>query len=474
MVQIKFGTSGWRGIIADEFTFNNLKAVSQAIAEYVRQSGEDKEGIIVGYDCRFMGKTFAGVAASVLAANGIKALVSDMDVPTPTISWAIINGKADGAINITASHNPPEYTGVKYSSKWGGPALPDTTGWIGKRATEIVGTGEVRYLSEAEARKKGLWIDVNLARNYLDGLAKKIDFSVIQKRGGMVVYDPLFSTGRGYLDRILVEHGIAVTMIHDNTDPLFGGKAPDPSESRLEELSTIVRNDTDAVIGLATDGDADRFGIVDKDGQFIEPNYIIALLLDYLVSRKGYKGGAARSVATTHLIDAVARYHGIECFETPVGFKYIGEYIAGQQIAAGGEESAGFSIMGHVPEKDGIIACLLALEMVCRENKTIRELLDDLYRKVGTFRTRRDNLRLTDTLNDAFAQKIAAGPTSFAGISIVETITIDGTKYVLADGSWILFRKSGTEPVVRIYGEAADDGKLERLMKSGIDFITTT
>jgi phosphoglucomutase len=274
MAQIKFGTSGWRGIIADDFTFNNLRAVSQAIAEYVIRVDEGRYGMIVGHDSRFMGDAFAREAAAVLAGNGVKALVSDNEVPTPTISWAIINGKAGGAINITASHNPAHYSGVKYSSKWGGPALPDATEWIANRANEIVTAGTVRLVSEAEARGAGLWEDVNLAEDYLAGLKKKIDLSLIKQSGAGAAYDPLFSTGRGYLDRILTEHQIPVTVIHDTKDPLFGGGPPDPSEYRLQELSRIVKETSEIIVGLATDGDADRFGILDADGSFVEPNYI--------------------------------------------------------------------------------------------------------------------------------------------------------------------------------------------------------
>lgn len=473
MAQIKFGTSGWRGIIAEDFTIDNLKAVSQAVAEYAIRTGEAKDGMIVGRDGRFMGDVFVRQTASVLAGNGIRVLVSPSQVPTPAISWGIISGAAGGAINITASHNPPYYTGVKYSSKWGGPALPEATEWIGRRANEIVASGGVQTLSEKAARDRGLWEDAALADAYLADLNKKIDFSVIRKAGAAVAYDPLFSAGRGYLDRLLREHAIPVTMLHDAEDPLFGGGAPDPSESRLKELSGIVSADAKIVVGLSTDGDADRFGIIDEDGSFVEPNYIIALLLDYLITHKGYRGGAARSVATTHMIDAVARYHGVDCYETPVGFKYIGEYIAADKIVAGGEESAGFSIFGHVPEKDGIIACLLTLEMVCRQQKTIGRLLEELYERVGTYRTRRENLTLTQELSDAFAAKVAQSPSAFSGTPVVGTVTIDGTKYLLEDGSWLLFRKSGTEPVVRIYGEAATDERLDRLMKSGREFITT-
>jgi phosphoglucomutase len=473
VTRIAFGTSGWRGIIADDFTFANLRAVAQAIADYVKEKGEDKGGIVVGYDCRFLGRTFATQAACVLAANGVRVLVSKRDAPTPAISYAVIRGVGSGAVNITASHNPAEYTGVKYSPKWGGPALPDATGWIEKRANELVASGDVaRAMSEDEARGKGLWADVDLADDYLADLEKKVDFPAIASRGGTVAYDPLYSSGRGYLDRALGEHGIKVVTVHEARDPLFGGSAPDPSEAHLTELSKLVSQGKDVFLGLATDGDADRFGIVDGDGSFIEPNYVIALLLDYLIEDRGYRGGAARTVATTHLIDAVAKYHGVECYETPVGFKYIGQYIAADKIAAGGEESAGFSVFGHVPEKDGIIACLLVLEMVCRRKKTIGELLSALYERVGTFRTKRENLRLTEELDRAYGDRFTSRPSGFAGVPVAREVTIDGHKYILEDGSWILFRKSGTEPVVRIYGEASDDAKLSRLMKSAADFIT--
>lgn len=473
MAPIKFGTSGWRGIIADDFTFGNLRAVSQAIAEYALRSGEGREGMILGRDGRFMGDVFVREAAAVLAGNGVKVLVSSAQAPTPAISWAIITGRAGGAINITASHNPPQYTGVKYSPKWGGPALPEATEWIGRRANEIAAEGAVRRLDEKEARGKGLWEDVDLTESYLAALKKKIDFSLIKKAHVGVAYDPLFSAGRGYLDRILNEYGVPLTVLHNAEDPLFGGGPPDPSEARLSELGRLVKEDDTIVIGLSTDGDADRFGVIDSDGSFIEPNYIIALLLDYLIGRKGYRGGAARSVATTHMIDAVARYHGVECFETPVGFKYIGEFIAADKIVAGGEESAGFSMFGHVPEKDGIIACLLVLEMVCREGKTVRQLLDDLYTRVGVYRTRRENLTLTEDLSSAYSSKIAVRPEVFSGIPVTGTVEIDGMKYLLEDGSWLLFRKSGTEPVVRIYGEASSDDRLDNIMRAARQFITT-
>ncbi len=471
---IKFGTSGWRGVIADDYTVFNVKCVAQAIAEYVIREKQEKEGLIVGYDSRFLGRQFAEYAARVVSANGVKVLVSKEAVPTPTIAFGIVSGKSAGAINITASHNPYDFNGIKYSPKWGGPALPETTRWIEDRANEVVSSGKFKEITEEEAKSKGLWADVDLRPDYLEELNRKIDFGAIKKWGKTVGYDPLFATGSGYLDGALAENGIDVIVIHDEVDPYFGGGGPDPSEDKLNELSLLVKNDNKIGLGLATDGDADRFGILDFDGTFIEPNYIIALLLDYLIRVRKFEGGVARTVATTHLIDAVSRYHGVKCYETPVGFKYIGEYISTGEVVGGGEESAGFSIKGHLPEKDGILACLLTLEMMAVENKSIKELLGELYERVGTFKTRRVNLRLTEALDSAFPEKMKTDPESFAGIKVKDKITIDGTKYILNDGSWILFRKSGTEPVVRIYAEAADDKKLERIIESGREFILGT
>jgi phosphoglucomutase len=382
-----------------------------------------------------------------------------------------VSGKAAGAINITASHNPYDYNGIKYSPKWGGPALPETTKWIEDRANEVVKTGKFKGITEDEARSKGLWADIDLRADYLDELNRKIDFDAIKKWGKKVAYDPIFATGRGYLDRALTANGIDTAVIHDTVDPYFGGGGPDPSGEKLDELSALVKNDAKIGLGLATDGDADRFGVVDSDGTFIEPNYVIALLLDYLIRVRRFEGGVARTVATTHLIDAVSKYHGVKCYETPVGFKYIGEYISNGDVVGGGEESAGFSIKGHLPEKDGILACLLTTEMVAKENRSIKELLEDLYGRVGTYKTRRVNLRLTEALDSAFPEKMKTDPKDFAGMKVREKITIDGTKYVLDDGSWILFRKSGTEPVVRIYAEAENEKKLDKIVESGEKFI---
>ena len=470
MTHIAFGTSGWRGILCEDFTFGNVKVVVQAIADYLTASGEREKGVIIGCDTRFMGQRFAREAARVLAGAGIKSLLCERDAPTPVIAFEILRRKTAGAINFTASHNPPEYNGVKFSPSWGGPALPETTRDIEDRANGMLGKANYRELSLEEAEKAGLLEVIDPRPSYLDALERKVDFDVIRHLG-KVALNPLYGTARGYLDAPLKQRNIPFVMINDHLDPYFGGQPPEPSESHIPDFIALVKDDPEIRLGLATDGDADRFGILDSDGSYIEPNYIIALLLDYLIRVRKLEGGVARSVATSHLIDAVAAKHGVPVYETPVGFKYIGELISQDKIVIGGEESAGLTIKGHVPEKDGILACFLVAEMVAREGKTVRELLERLYAQVGRFVTRRDNLKLSPELEIAYKEKINAVPVEVAGAKVKEVIRIDGTKLLLEDGSWMLFRKSGTEPVVRLYGEAGNDARLAEVMAAGRRFI---
>lgn len=470
MSRITFGTSGWRGILCEDFIFDNVKVVTQAIADHINEQGGKDKGIIVAFDSRFMGERFAREAAEVLAGAGIKAYLCERDTPTPVVSFDILRRGAAGAINFTASHNPPEYNGLKFSPAWGGPALPETTRDIERRANEMLGEVCYKELELEDARRQGLVEMVDPREEYLQDLERKIDFEAIAGLGTLAV-NPLYGTARGYLDEPLHRHGIPFRIINDRRDPYFGGHPPEPSEKNIQDFIALVKGDPSIRLGIATDGDADRFGIVDADGSYIEPNYIIALLLDYLVRVRGMKGGVARSVATSHLVDAVAKRHGIELYETPVGFKYIGELISQDKIIIGGEESAGLSIRGHVPEKDGILACFLVAEMVAREGLPVKALLERLYSQVGRYVTRRENITLSPDLEESFSGKVSATPASLAGVDVAERVTIDGTKFVLADGSWLLFRKSGTEPVVRLYGEAGSDERLAALMAAGRKFI---
>lgn len=470
MSHISFGTSGWRGILCEDFTFDNIKTVTQAIADHLRAAGEADKGVVVGCDTRFMGTRFAEEAAEVLAGAGIKAFLCGRDVPTPVISFEILRRGAAGGINFTASHNPPEYNGIKFSPAWGGPALPATTKDIEQRANQML--GEICYseLSLDTAKQQGLVEVIDPRPAYLSALEQRVDFDAMKGIGKLGV-NPLYGTARGYLEQPLKARSIPYSIINDHLDPYFGGQPPEPSEAHIPDFISLVKNDPAIRLGLATDGDADRFGILDADGSYIEPNYIIALLLDYLVRVRKLSGGVARSVATSHFVDAVAKKHDVPVFETPVGFKYIGELISQDKIVIGGEESAGLTIKGHVPEKDGILACFLVAEMVAREGRTVRELLERLYGEVGRFVTCRDNIKLSPEVEMAYAAKIAAVPAEIAGSRVREVVTIDGVKLLLEDGTWLLFRKSGTEPVVRLYGEAGSDARLTEIMAAGRNFI---
>lgn len=470
MAQIAFGTSGWRGILCDDFTFANVRAVVQAIADHLKESGQAKGGVVIGSDSRFMGGRFTEEAARTLAAAEIKSFLCNRDLPTPVISYEILRRKAGGGINFTASHNPPEYNGIKFSPSWGGPALPETTKDIEQRANNLLGKVGAPELTLESAIEKGLVEVIDPRETYLAELETKIDFAAIKKIGKLAL-NPMYGTARGYLDAPLQKFGVPFCIINDHLDPYFGGQPPEPSEAHIPDFISLVKGDPEIKLGIATDGDADRFGIIDADGSYIEPNYIIALLLDYLIKERKIEGGVARSVATSHFVDAVAKKHGVPLYETPVGFKYIGELITQDKIVIGGEESAGLSIKGHVPEKDGLLACFLVAEMVAKEGKTVRELIERLYAEVGRFITRRDNLRLSAALEAAYPQKVASVPTEIAGSKIKDVITVDGVKLILEDGAWMLFRKSGTEPVVRLYGEAATEKRLAEVMAAGRQFI---
>ncbi len=469
--KIKFGTSGWRGVIADDFTMSRVRVVTQAIADHISSQGLNEKGIVIGYDTRFLSERFAEEAAKVLAANGIHSYLANRDVPTPAVSFEIIRRKAAGGFNFTASHNPPHYNGLKFSPAWGGPALPETTKDIETRANALLEKNSIAVLSLADAKDKKLVEEIDLRKAYLDDLKKKIDMETIKKAKLKVAVDVLFGTGRDYLDSMLKDAGCAVTIIHGNRDALFGGNSPEPSEANLAELSRVMQQGK-FDIGLAVDGDADRFGVLDVDGSYINPNQVLALVLDYLCRTREWKGGAARSIATSHLVDAVAKKHGIEVYETGVGFKFIGDLLVQGKIIFGGEESAGMTIKDHVPEKDGILACLLVAEMVAKEKKSIRDMLKKLYKEVGTILNERVNIHLTEANRKAVGDRLSQPLNELGGLRVKgKKTTADGTKYMLEDDSWVLMRASGTEPVVRIYVESSSSEKIAMLIEEGKKFI---
>ncbi|MEE8205146.1 MAG: phosphoglucomutase/phosphomannomutase family protein [Dehalococcoidales bacterium] len=468
---IRFGTSGWRAILADEFTLDNVKLVTAAIARYVLTTEGATRGVVVGRDTRFMGESFCRTMAQVLAGQGVKTYLCDAPVPTPVLSFEILRRAAAGGLNVTASHNPPEYNGIKFSPGWGGPAMPSTTRKIEKLISELGRGDDIQELSLAEANRAGLCQLTSPRQAYLESLADKIDIPALAKGGLRVIVDHMHGTSSSYLDRFLKRAGVSLKRLHINSDPYFGHGRPDPAEENLARLISSLRRDPSLDLGLATDGDADRFGVVDKGGVYLEANLVSALLVDYLARTRGLKGTVARSVASTHLLDAVAQSHGLRVLETPVGFKYIGQLLARGKIVAGCEESAGFSMKGHVPEKDGILTCVLIAEMVAREGRTLRQLRDRLFKRVGALFTRRRDISIGAQAKKGLRRRLISPPLRIGGKKLKDVVRLDGTKLVLEDNCWILFRESGTEPLVRIYGEARSERELNLLMEQGAELV---
>jgi phosphoglucomutase len=462
---IKFGTSGWRAIIADEFTFANVRLVSEAIARYAT-ARSPAPVLFVGYDTRFASERFARQVAEVLSSSRIGVRLSSEALPTPAVSFAIRSGHLAGGVNITASHNPGEYNGIKFSGADGAPALPEVTGEIERTIASLEQSG----WEWTAPHDPALIESVSIRDAYLKDLGTKVDLEAIRRSEIRVGYDALHGVGAGYLDHILRELGLNPFLLNTDRDVLFGGRHPEPDEANLRQLKHAVIHDK-LTLGLGTDGDADRFGILDSDGEYFHPNEVIALLLDYLVETRGWTGAVARTVATTHLIDRVARLHGLEVLETPVGFKYIGQYIDEDRIVLGGEESAGLAIRGHLPEKDGILACLLVTEMVAKRGKSLRTQLNNLFKRTGEVYNRRLKVDLDPEIRAAVGARLASDIQDFCGRKVLRQNRTDGLKLELADDAWVLARLSGTEPVARFYAEAGTRGEVDSLLADGARWI---
>jgi alpha-D-glucose phosphate-specific phosphoglucomutase len=459
---ITFGTSGWRGLIARDFTFDNVRLATQAIADYLKSSANPSAStptVILGYDTRFLGREFALAAAEVLAHNGITPLLCNRDTPTPVIAHTIRVRKAAGGINMTASHNPAEYQGLKFSTANGAPAPPEITKQIEDNVARlqaqnwsfqaaVVGTYQCKTIDPQPA--------------YFKQLRKLINFAAIKKAKLKVAVELMYGTGHGYLDHLLEESGSKVTLFHNELNPLFGGHHPEPNAEGMAEVSRFVRSGK-AQLGLGLDGDADRFGIVDKDGTWLTPNQVLALALYHLKKNRGWTGAVVRTVPTSHQVDAVAELFGVKVYETPVGFKYIGALMESEPIIVGGEESGGLSVKGHVPEKDGILACLLMAELVATEKKSLGRILKDLEKQTGEFHTARINVSIRPDTKDALLAKLGSGLQAIGPFKVEKFITTDGFKYLLPNREWVAFRASGTEPLIRCYIEAKSMGNLKKL-----------
>ena len=464
VLQIKFGTDGWRGIIARDFTFDNLALVAQATMDYFVAEGLADKGLVVGYDRRFLSRKFAERVVEIAAGNNLKVYLTDDYAPTPAVSWAVRRLGAAGGIMITASHNPPEYNGFKIKESFGGSARPATT----KVVEEIVAKNAASKrkilempLAEAFAQGQAELIDAKQA--YFAQLAEYVDLELIKKAGIPVIADPMFGAGSGCLPWLLP----GTDEIHGSENPAFGGQPPEPTEEHLTELAALVRSGKYRV-GLALDGDADRIGAVDETGEFFSSHRIFTVVLRHLYERKGLRGGVVKTVSTTGMIDLLCSKYGLELHETPIGFKHICELMLDNDILMGGEESGGLGVKGHIPERDGILMGLLLLEAMAMSGKGLRQLLNETMDEIGYYFYRRNDLAIDNVAKERLIARLKAGGiTHIASRQVARENFMDGFKFIFADGSWLLIRPSGTEPVLRLYSEANDPVVVEELLKAG-------
>ena len=473
---IRFGTDGWRAVISEDFTFENVRHVAQAIADHVLEAGEgagtEVRPVIVGFDTRFLSDRYAIAVATVLAGNGLPVYLSKADCPTPALSLAVKQLSAAGGVMITASHNPPRYNGIKYKSSFGGSAMPQETAHIEQLLARNLGAGRMPAAgpprwSEAPRPAAGEIIRFDPLPGYLRHLRTLIDFGAIARSGLRVAVDPMYGAGRGYTARWLRELGVMVAEIHGELNPGFGGLHPEPIVRNLQPLLDLVKGGGYDV-GLATDGDADRIGAVDAQGEFISPHVIIALALRHLIDQ-GKRGLVVKTISTTQLVNRLAAEYGLEVEETPVGFNYICDVMLKQPVLIGGEESGGISILGHIPEGDGILMGLLLLELIASADRPLHQLVADLQREFGPFAYDRIDRRVQPFSKQQLVTRLREeAPAELAGQPLIRINDRDGIKYLLQDDSWLLIRPSGTEPVLRVYAEASTKSQVKRLLELGV------
>lgn len=465
MNQISFGTDGWRGVIADTYTFENVGIVTQAVARWIGDEEITENGVVIGYDARFLSERFAKHAAVSFAAMEIPVRISSSIIPTPAISWAAKHFDAVGIV-ITASHNPPEYNGYKIKAPYGGSANPDQIAGVEMRINLYDET--IKMKPYQECVREGLIREMNLTGGYMDLIRESIDLNAIQESGIKIAHDPMYGSGRTILKQLL---GNQVLEIHDELNPSFGGIAPEPMDKNLDELSQfIVENKCG--IGIANDGDADRIGMVDENGTFVSSHQLLSLLVEYLHREKKMSGKIVKTFSTTNMLDKQAEKYGLPLDVTPIGFKYIAEKIVNENILAGGEESGGIAVKGHLPERDGIYIGLLITEMVVKSGKTLSRLVRDLFDEYGQHSYHRNDIHTEDRKKKAMIKYCEEKKlTKIAGLKVVDWDMKDGIKHLLENGSWLLVRQSGTEPVLRIYSEAVNEETAVALVKDVTSWI---
>lgn len=462
-MQIKFGTDGWRGVIAREFTFENLSVVAQATMDWITREGLADNGLVIGYDRRFLSFEFAGRVAEIAAGNDIKVFLCSNVVPTPAVSWAVKERSAGAGVMITASHNPPVYNGFKIKEGFGGSARQATTSLIEQIvAYNIENKRTIRSIPFKEAEQKGLIELFDAEDAYIRQLGRIVDIESIKKANISAVADPMYGAGSGYFRRIL-----GIDEINSEVNPSFGGRPPEPIADNLAALSSLLSSGRYRV-GLALDGDADRIGAVDENGDFFSSHSIFSVLLKHLAERKGLRGRIVKTVSTTRLVDCLAGKYGLPLIETPIGFKHICELMLEGDVLMGGEESGGLGVAGHMPERDGILMGLMLLETIAVTGKGLKEQLEEIMAEMGHLYYRRIDTHIeSDKKKQLLDMLEKSAPSDIAGRHVSAVNFSDGFKFIFDNGDWLLIRPSGTEPLLRLYSESSDVRMLETLLRAG-------
>ena len=461
-IPIEFGTDGWRAVIADDYTFENLARVAQATATWLHDDYGDTPSVVIGHDTRFLGPQFAERAAQILTDAGVHVTFADTIVSTPAVSWATKAMGADAGIVITASHNPPEYNGFKIKAHFGGPAPPDMIAAVEDAVKPPSALPD--DLSPFEALKLGGNVALHDVRSgYLNALHEALDIEAIANSDLTIAHDAMYGAGQGLVTELLGEDTV-IPLRHEH-NPHFYGVAPEPIEDRLEELSATVA-DSDCAAGLANDGDADRIGMVDENGDYVSSHRILALLVKYLHEERGLSGDIVKTFSTTHMLDKMGERFGLKVETTPIGFKHIARKMADGNVLVGGEESGGIAAMGHIPERDGIYIGLLIVEMMVKRGKSLSALVDELLEDFGPHYNYRDDIHIREDQKESVLERLDAGGglDEIDGHPVSEVQTLDGFKHV-TDNGWLLIRPSGTEPVLRVYSEAESPDAAEALVK---------
>ena len=469
---IKFGTDGWRGIIAEDFTFGNVRICAQAVAEYLKQDGLDKQSLVIGYDTRFASEDFAAAAAEVIAGNGIKVHLCLKPAPTPVVSFTVPATKSAGAIVITASHNPGSWNGFKYKSQDGASAPEEITSQIERNIAFLTQRrGGVKRLALDKALRKGVIDYVDPAPAYFEHLSHFVDIEELRRQKLNILVDSMYGAGIGYFKIALQDGNLRITEINAERNPSFPQIQPEPIAKNLTKLSRLVVEQK-ADVGLATDGDADRIGIVDEKGQFLTQHQVFALLCLYLLEVRGERGAMIRTLTSTMMISRLGKLFDVPVYETPVGFKYVAPLMMEKNAIIGGEESGGYGFRGHVPERDAILAGLYFLDFMVKTRKTPSQLLDYLYSKVGPHYYDRRDFHISAAKRQTILHRLSSGsPASIAGSKVNKVDTTEGFRFFLGDESWLLIRFSGTEPLVRIYSEAESLERARKLLDEGKKMI---